>query len=385
MLALPRPQHGQPRHHHAGPATIPRRQAALLHHRQVRQEQQDAALGRPSERRRDRGYLGLCLEPADSMKASLAASWFTVSWLAVSVAVVIPIAATTVARAADPLKVCLDEDLPPLSAHQKGKPDSGFDVALAQAIADRLGRPLRIQWFESKLDEDSSPALEANALLSDGRCALVGSYALTQDSLVVPRAKTAKLPDFEGATRSDRTRRVSLGVLEPSRPYLYSPLTVVLGPKARDRRIGDVGGLAGLRIGIESGTLADAILMTFGSGRLIDDIRHFVPGRQDLLGELERGDVDATLLDLRRFDAHRASHPDTKLAASGYYYPIGLNRGYVGLASDPGLLDAVNNALSDLQTSGSVAKLGEAAGLTYLPPREPAILGDAMQKVLVKP
>jgi hypothetical protein len=86
-------------------------------------------------------------------------------------------AATAGARAADdPLKVCLDDNRPPLSAHYRDKPDSGFDVALAQAIADRLGRPLKIQWFESKLDEDSSPALEANALLSDGRCSLIGGY-----------------------------------------------------------------------------------------------------------------------------------------------------------------------------------------------------------------
>ena len=297
-------------------------------------------------------------------------------------------AAITAARAADePLKICLDEALPPLSVHQRGKPDSGFDVALAQAVADRLGRPLSIQWFESKLDEDSSPALEANALLSDGRCSLVGSYALTRDSLVVPGVKTAKLPGFEGATRADRTRRVALGQLTPTQPYIYSPLTVVLGPKAtetiRDRRIAGVGDLAGLHIGIESGTLADAILMTFGQGRLIDDITHLVPGRQDLLGSLEHGDVDATLLDLRRFDAYRASHPDTRLAASGYYYPIGANRGYVGLASDAGLLDAVNKALSGLQAEGALAKFAQAAGLTYLPPREPAILGDAMQKVLL--
>jgi ABC-type amino acid transport substrate-binding protein len=296
--------------------------------------------------------------------------------------------AMTPARAADePLKICLDENLPPLSARHKGTPDTGFDVALAQAVADRLGRPLLIQWFESKLDEDSSPALEANALLSDGRCALVGGYALTRDSLVVPGVPTAKLPAFEGATRADRTRRVPLGRLTPSQPYIYSPLTIVLGPKAtetmRDRRIAGVGDLAGLRIGIESGTLADAILMTFGQGRLIDDITHLVPGRQDLLGSLERGDVDATLLDLRRFDAYRASHPDTRLAASGYYYPIGANRGYVGLASNAGLLDAVNKALSELQAEGALARFGQATGLTYLPPREPAILGDAMQKVLL--
>ena len=186
------------------------------------------------------------------------------------------------ARAADdPLKVCLDENLPPLSAHHRGKPDSGFDVALAQAIADRLGRPLKIQWFESKLDEDSSPALEANALLSDGRCSLVGSYALTKDSLVVPGVKTAKLPDFEGATRADRRRRVPLGVLAPSQPYVYSPLTVVLGARRRATARSPASATSpGLRIAIESGTLGDAILMTFENGRLIDNITHLVPGRR---------------------------------------------------------------------------------------------------------
>jgi ABC-type amino acid transport substrate-binding protein len=308
------------------------------------------------------------------------------TWLLASGAMVLlmTVATPTAASADEALKVCLDEDLPPLSVHHRGTPDSGFDVSLAQAVAQKVGRPLAIQWFESKLDEDSSPALEANALLSDGRCSLVGGYALTKDSLVVPGVKTAKLPDFQGATRDDRRRRVPLGVLAPSQPYVYSPLTIVLGAKARDRRIGDVGDLAGLRIGIESGTLADAILMTFANGKLIDDITHLVPSRDDLLGALDRGDFDATLLDLRRFDAYRAVHPDTKLVPSGYYYPIGANRGYVGLASDPTLLVAVNQALSDLQGAGTIAELGRAAGLTFLPPREPMILGDEMQRVLQK-
>jgi len=292
--------------------------------------------------------------------------------------------ATAVHAAEDPLKFCLDENLPPLSMHQRGKPDSGLDVTLAQAVADRLGRPLKIQWFESKLDESSSPALEANALLSDGRCALVGSYVFTRDSLVVPGVKTAKLPDFEGATRDDRRRRIPVGVLAPSQPYAYAPLTVVLGEKARGRKISGIGDLAGLRIAIESGTLGDALLMTFEKGRLIDSITHLVPGRDDLLGALNRGDFDATLLDLRRFDAYRAAHPDTKLVASGYFYPIGVNRGYVGLASDPALVAAVNKALSDLQAAGTIADLAKAAGLTYLPPVEPAILGDELLRVLQK-
>lgn len=282
------------------------------------------------------------------------------------------------------LKICLDEDLPPLSLHRRGAPDSGFDVALAQALAKELNRQLQIQWFESKLDEDSSPALEANALLSDGRCALIGSYALTKDSLVAPGVKTAKLPDFAGATRDDHRRRVPLGVLAPTRPYVYSALTVVLGPKARDRHIRDIGDINGLRIGIESGTLADAILMNFHGGQLIDQITHMVPGRQDLLGALERDEFDATLLDLRRFDAYRAAHPDTKLTASGYYYPIGANRAYVGLASDPALLAAVDKALSDLEAKGTIAELARSAGLTYLPPREPIVLGDVLRQILQK-
>jgi len=311
-------------------------------------------------------------------------TWQIRTWQVLSGAVALlgAMAAMTAARADDILKICLDEELPPFSVHHRGKPDSGFDVALAEAIAGRLGRPLKIQWFESKLDEDSSPALEANALLSDGRCSLVGGYALTKDSLVVPGVKTAKPPDFEGATRDDRRRRVPLGVLVPSQAYIYSPLTIALGPKARDRRITGVGDLAGLRIGIESGTLADAILMRFDNGRLIDNITHLVPGRDDLLGTLDRGDLDATLLDLRRLDAYRATHPDAKLAGSGYFYPIGANRGYVGLASDPDLLVAVNQALTDLQAAGTIAQLGQAAGLTYLPPREPTILGDVWQQVL---
>jgi ABC-type amino acid transport substrate-binding protein len=308
------------------------------------------------------------------MKIWLTAFGAAIAWAA---------AATMPAAAAgDVLRVCLDEDLPPLSVHHRGKPASGFDVALAQAIAQRLGRSLEIQWFESKLDEDSSPSLETNALLSDGRCSLVGGYGLTTDSLVAPGLKTAKLPDFEGATGPDHRRRVPLGVLMPSNPYIYSTLTVVLGPKAVDHRITGIGDLAGLRIGIESGTLADALLMTFDNGKLIDNITHLVPTRDDLMGTLERGELDATLVDMRRLDAYRAIHPDTKLTASGYFYPVGINRGYVGLASNPALLAEINTALSALQADGTVAKLAEAAGVSFLPPREPIILGDAMMKAL---
>ncbi|HYB83385.1 MAG TPA: hypothetical protein VED43_17465, partial [Mycobacterium sp.] len=136
--------------------------------------------------------------------------------------------ATAVAPAfgQDTLRVCLNQDVPPYSVHRNNA-DSGFDLAVAEAVARRLGRSLTVQWFESKLDEDSSSALEANALLSDGRCDLVGGYPLIKDALGKPGFETARLPDFEGAKPSDRRRRVTLGTLVPTKPYHLAALTVV--------------------------------------------------------------------------------------------------------------------------------------------------------------
>jgi len=141
----------------------------------------------------------------------------------------------TAACAADePLKICPRRGsarrCPCISA---ASPTAVFDVALAQAVADRLGRPLSIQWFESKLDEDSSPQLEANALLSDGRCRAGRQLCPDQRLARCARGQDRKAARFfEGITAPDRKAAgFRLGVLAPSQPYIYSPLTVVVGPK----------------------------------------------------------------------------------------------------------------------------------------------------------
>jgi len=48
------------------------------------------------------------------------------------------------------------------------------------------------------------------------------------------------------------------------------------------------------------------------------------------------------------------------------------------------LLAAVNKALADLKAEGKIADLGKQAGLTYLPPREPAILDNIWEKIFEK-
>jgi ABC-type amino acid transport substrate-binding protein len=281
------------------------------------------------------------------------------------------------------LRVCLNESLSPYSVRD-GDSGNGFDVMIAKALAKRLGRPLAVQWFESKLDADASSAIEANALLSDGRCDLLGGYPLIKDALGRPGVETARLPDFAGARPADRRRRVTLGTLAATKPYHFAALTIVLGGKAAAKQITSLADLDGVNLGIEISTLGDAILMSFDHGRFIPRITHLVPGRGELFPKLERGDYDATIIPVHRFDAYRIEHPDTGIKPSRYYFSVGFNMGFVGLANAAPLIERANAALDDMLKAGEPAAFALAAHMTYLPPREPYILEGISMNDLTK-
>ena len=95
--------------------------------------------------------------------------------------------AAAFATGAEPLPVCMEESNAPVS-QRRGPAAGGFDVLLAQALAERLGRPLAIRWFESKYEKEASLALAVNALLSSGVCALVAGYPLYAPQLGAPQA-----------------------------------------------------------------------------------------------------------------------------------------------------------------------------------------------------
>lgn len=276
------------------------------------------------------------------------------------------------AEAAAELTVCLDANLPPWSAAH-GIAGGGFDAAVARAVAARLDRTLTVLWFESSLDEDASSTLAANALLSDGKCQLVGGYPLIADSLGKPGLKTARLPDFAGATRADRGRRVQLGTLVASKPYHRAALVILLGATTK-RPVASLADLQGLKLGVEEGTLADTVLSTYADGKLVPAITHLVPGREHILARLEQGDFDAAMVQLRRFDAWRAAHPGTRIRLSDYRYRIGFNIGFVGLSSETALLEAVDRAILDLAAQHEIAALAKDAGVTYVPPSGPDVL-----------
>ncbi|TWT10657.1 ABC transporter substrate-binding protein [Reyranella sp. CPCC 100927] len=270
------------------------------------------------------------------------------------------------------LRVCLNEDIPLYSLHQ-GNEASGFDLAVAEAVAKRLDRKLEIQWFETKLEMDSSLTVQANALLSDKRCDLVAGYPLIKGTLGKPRVEIARLPGFDGGKPEDRRRRVTLGTLVPTRPYHRSVLTIVVNGGTVTKPIASLADLDGLKIGLEGGTLGDAILMTYRDGRFVNQITHLIPERQDPLAMLDAGAFDATMVNLRRLDAYVAKHPETKIKATGFYHRIGVNMGFVGLAANAALIEAVDGAIGALEQQGDLPKLAAAAKLTYVPPREPKI------------
>src|SRR5262249_51882065 len=116
----------------------------------------------------------------------------------------------------------------------------------------------------------------------------------------------------------------------------------------------------------------DMILTVYQDGRLLPQVTHIVPGR-GLLERLEAGDYDAVLVDIHRFDGYRNEHPETALRLSDFLHPAGFNLAFVGLSSDQELMRTINATLDTLMNDGTVEGLAKKAGVTYLPPRAPAI------------
>lgn len=280
--------------------------------------------------------------------------------------------ATSVAAEQRPLRVCLQRHDPPLSQFGDNGEPRGFDVALSRAIGERLGRPFVAQWFLTRIDPDADPATEANALLSDGRCELVAGYALIADALGRPRVAKGKLPPFEGRKPEDRTRLIPLGELVPTTAYRFDAMAVVLSPALAGRSVHKLADLAGLKLGVQIHSLADLIAMSYAEGRLAEQVVHYTESNP-LFQALQDGKIDSALVGLHQFDAWRQAHPDSRITASGYTHSIGFNIGFVGLATDRAMIAQVDAILADLRSSGALAAIAAANGLSWLPPRPPDI------------
>src|SRR6185369_11036234 len=126
-----------------------------------------------------------------------------------------------------PLTVCIAEDNEPLSYMRKGQP-KGFDVRIAQAIADELGRPLKIVPFETEYERESTLAREVNALLSSNVCELASGFPLLNEDIGGVPGAPARTPDYPGAKRFRERPFIALRPLTASRPYQGMALVAVL-------------------------------------------------------------------------------------------------------------------------------------------------------------
>lgn len=160
------------------------------------------------------------------------------------------------------LRVCADPANLPMSREDQ----SGYENALAELIADRLGVPVDYTWFPM------ATGFIRNTLKA-GRCDVVMGYAQGHELVL------------------------------NTNHYLTSAYTLIVpqdGPLARVTALSDPG-LVGRRIGIVAGTPPGAHLARNGliararPYPLIVDRRHQSPAA-DMLADLERGEIDAAIL-----------------------------------------------------------------------------------------
>ena len=271
------------------------------------------------------------------------------------------------------LKVCLESGAAPLSseAHE------GVDLAVTRLVADWLGRPVEIVWYEGEDDADASPAAQVNGLLSAGLCQVAAGFPLVSDALRVP-APSAPYP----LVLPDHSRRfVKLGTLMHSAPYRTLDYRLILGKSAGRSAVASLDAVTGLRVLAEQNSLADNLLLAHGGGVLREYIVH-VPLPTGALAALDKGEGDAALVEGPQFDAWRAAHPDSALRDSGYRHPLRVNVGFVALDVRRGLLELFDEALADLLESGDVAAAFKRLGYRYEKPVEPVVLPPLTQRLL---
>lgn len=270
-----------------------------------------------------------------------------------------------------PLTLCLEENSAPFSS-----PNGGIDNDIGQLLADELGRPLQIVWFQSEDGDEGSSANQINALLSSGLCELVGGFPLATDSLTPSPAKTypLELPD-------QGRKLIRLKGIDHSLPYFSVSYALILGRGQQGLEINSLDNLTSLRVIAEQNSIADLLLMAHRGGMLRTKIIHSNPRTENLLDLLAASHGEAAWIERHRFEAWKQQHPKTDLTDSGYSHELKVNLGFALRADMIFLRDRVNEALSDLMDDAEIEKIVTSKGFSYQPPEEPLVLPPISQRL----
>lgn len=274
-----------------------------------------------------------------------------------------------------PLTVCVAADNPPLS-HLVADQPRGLDLRIAQAAASALGRPLKVVPFETAYEKESTFTHEVAALLAAGVCDAVSGFPLVTGEFGPPTRATSRTPDYPGARRKRERPYVTLQALAPSRAYISAVLGVVLPAGAPP--MASLNDLGDRKLGAVAGTLGGAVAMGWKFGALRNRVVT-LNQRENPLDELARPAAGtaprfhAVLTPLALYDGWRVQHPGGNLVAGTWRRPLGMNLGFVTLASDTTVRPALDAAIQQALGDGSLARWAAEEGVTWSPPEAPDV------------
>lgn len=272
----------------------------------------------------------------------------------------------------DALTVCLAKNGGVMSA-RRSRGGAGLDYELAAALAGRLGLDLRVEWFESEQDEESTPIREIYALLSYGVCDIVPGFALYETALGGLYRTRAALPRWDNRPADlGREFQVDLEPVAVSAPYARMEMGVVYRDAGFERDIEKLADLDGLRVGIEQGTLAGVLTLRQGTERMVAEAVTRNPG-PDFLWRMEQGEFDAALVTIGAYDFHKKQNFVSTLVLDQYRHPIGFNLGVAVAERNRALLERIDPVIAELVADGGMAALAAKSKVTYAPPRAPVV------------
>lgn len=272
------------------------------------------------------------------------------------------------------LRVCVAEKNAPLSYQAPGGEMRGLDVRIAEAAATSMQRKLVLVPFDSGHENESTLGREVNALLSSGICDAVSGFPLLRSDFTPDGGAKARTPDYPGAPR--RRDRPFIPLQEMAATPAYQGVALAA---AMRKPTAPWSTLAGLRsehpdwkVGVVSGTMAGAVALLWRHGSLQ---RQLVTLKQDqqVLQALVDGKVDVGILPLAQFDGWLLANPASPVGLAAWRRSLGINIGFVTLASNVQVRGAITTAISDALSSGRMRQWAVEEGATWQAPTLPVI------------
>jgi L-cystine transport system substrate-binding protein len=135
-----------------------------------------------------------------------------------------------------------------------------------------------------------------------------------------------------------------------SNPYTVSGVQIIVQKDTTN--INSVEDLKGKKVGVSQGSNYEEIAKKAGA-----NIQHY-KGSNEILADLAAKRIEAGLNDRLFVAEYLMKNPDKTLKATGKSFDNSL-MGFTFRKGSPELVDAVNNALKDMQTDGTLRKISE--------------------------